>query len=504
MASEQQFLVSLLVKVGMVSAIASILVRWGWMKRMLLLEERTLKQRLLFGLWLGGTFSVGVGVRILLEYRAADISLEAALLAGLVGGYVTGAVAGLLIGLPAFAHHELLALPLMVGIGALAGFLRDLAPEAEDVWRFSPFFDLSIYRWFRHLLADGFSGSKGTLIGAIQASKSKIKSISAGSAEWFGARRGPSAAYQMLLLFACFSVEFLRILLGELFVRGSLPAGLEGAEFQSRAFFYWYPGWQDLKFIMLAPFVTTAACVALPLKIWNNTRNEIKLEEQKRLLMQAKLDALSSQINPHFLFNTLNSVASLIRTDQEKARLLVFKLSTILRRLLRKHDNFSPLRDELQFIDDYLSIEVVRFGDKLKIIKQIEDSALDALVPSMMLQPILENSIKHGLSAKVEGGAISLRAACADGWLTVTIEDDGVGIPAESMSNIYNRGIGVSNVRERLNVLFGPQYRMTIHSEAGQGTRVEIQIPELRDTLYPAGAALAEGKPPSFKTSLVS
>jgi two-component system LytT family sensor kinase len=147
---------------------------------------------------------------------------------------------------------------------------------------------------------------------------------------------------------------------------------------------------------------------------------------------------------------------------------------------------------------------VVRFGDKLKIIKQIQDSALDALVPSMMLQPILENSIKHGLSAKVEGGAISLRAACADGWLTVTIEDDGVGIPAESMNNIYNRGIGVSNVRERLNVLFGPQYRMTIHSEAGQGTRVEIQIPELRDTLYPAGAALAESKPSSFKTSLVS
>jgi two-component system LytT family sensor kinase len=178
----------------------------------------------------------------------------------------------------------------------------------------------------------------------------------------------------------------------------------------------------------------------------------------------------------------LNSVASLIRTDQEKARLLVFKLSTILRRLLRKHDTFSPLRDELELIDDYLSIEVVRFGDKLRIVKDIDPAALEALVPSMMLQPILENSIKHGLSSRVEGGAIHLRARAGDGRLTVTIEDDGVGIPTEIMSDIYHRGIGVSNVRERLAVLFGPQYRMRIESQTGRGTRVEIQIPELRDT----------------------
>src|SRR6185436_4399154 len=153
------------------------------------------------------------------------------------------------------------------------------------------------------------------------------------------------------------------------------------------------------------------------------------------------------------------------RTDQEKARLLVFKLSTILRRLLRKHDTFSPLRDEMELIDDYLSIEVVRFGDKLKIVKDIDAAALEALVPSMMLQPILENSIKHGLSSKVEGGSIQLRARAADGRLTVTIEDDGVGIPADVMDDIYNRGIGVSNVRERLRVLFGPLYRMSIDSQ---------------------------------------
>ncbi len=438
MASEPQLLASLLVKIATVAAIASILVRWNAVKRMLLREERTMKQRLLFGLWLGGIFAAGVVVRIVLKYQAADISLEGAFVAGLLSGYVSGSLAGLLIGLPAFFYGEILALPLMVGVGALGGFLRDIAPEPEEIWRFSPFFDLNIYRWFRHR------------------------------------RRGPSAAYQMLLLLACCSVEFLQVLLGHLFE-------------SKNWLFYLYPAWSSPGwFSVVALYATTVACVALPLKIWNNTRNELKLEEQQRLLMQARLDALSSQINPHFLFNTLNSVASLIRSDQDKARLLIFKLSTILRRLLRKHDNFSPLRDELAFIDDYLSIEVVRFGEKLRIVKEIEEPTLDALVPSMIMQPILENSIKHGLSSKVEGGTICVRTSCADGRLNLTIEDDGIGIPPELMNQIYDRGIGVNNVKERLNVLFGPQYRLTIDSRAGHGTRVEIEIPELRDTLKAA------------------
>jgi len=485
MASEQQFLVSLLVKIGMVAALASVLVRWTWIRRILLLEQRTLRQRLLFGLWLGGTVAVGVGVRIVLQYSAADISLEGALIAGLLGGYVTGSFAGLLIGLlPALANHEIVALPLMVGVGALAGLLRDLAPDPEDIWRFSPFFDLSIYRWLRQLVRDGFE----KVWSLPPEAGSQIWRTVSGLAE---RRRGPSAAYQMLLLIACLSLELLRMVLGHLFGSSKL--------------FSLYPRWSDPSwFDAIAPFLTTVACVALPLKVWNNTRNEIKLEEQKRLLMQAKLDALSSQINPHFLFNTLNSVASLIRSDQEKARLVLFKLSTILRRLLRKHDNFSPLRDELGFIDDYLSIEVVRFGDKLKITKQIEDGVLDALVPSMMLQPILENSIRHGLGPKVIGGVICLRAACSEGWLTVTIEDDGVGIPPSLMGEIYRRGIGVSNVRERLNVLFGPQYSMNIDSEVGRGTRVEIRIPELRETLHPAAVVPQDAKAPSLTTSLVS
>jgi two-component system LytT family sensor kinase len=233
----------------------------------------------------------------------------------------------------------------------------------------------------------------------------------------------------------------------------------------------------------------------LTLKVWNNTRIEWKLEEQHRALMQARLDALTSQINPHFLFNTLNSVASLIRIDPETARQLIFKLSTILRRLLRTRDAFTPLREELAFIDDYLNIEVIRFGEKLRIVKDIDPATLDVLVPSMLLQPIVENSIKHGIGPKVEGGTIWLRSTLRGGRLQLELEDDGVGIAPEAMHDIFQRGIGVSNVHERLRVLFGQEFQMVIHHRPGGGTQVRIQIPELQEP------SVGREESPSRKTS---
>ena len=123
-------------------------------------------------------------------------------------------------------------------------------------------------------------------------------------------------------------------------------------------------------------------------------------------------------------------MASLIRTNPEEARRVVYKLSHILRRLLKNTESLSPLRDELTFIDDYLAIEMVRFGDKLKFVKEIEAVTLDRQVPSMLLQPIVENSNKHGLASKIEGGANRVWSRVADdGRLHILIEDDGVGIP---------------------------------------------------------------------------
>jgi two-component system LytT family sensor kinase len=232
--------------------------------------------------------------------------------------------------------------------------------------------------------------------------------------------------------------------------------------------------------------IATLMSVAAPLKIWNNTRIEMNLERHQQLLLKARMDALSRQINPHFLFNTLNTVTALIRFDPDSARGVVLKLSNILRRLLRKHETFVPLREELQFIDDYLDIEVARFGkDSLNIVKQIDDAALETFVPSMLLQPIVENSLKHGLAPKIGGGKIELRTTVHNGRLRVEIEDNGVGISEEKMPHVYVEGIGLSNVRERLRVLYGADFQLDIQSRPGEGTTIRIDIPELASMLQP-------------------
>jgi two-component system LytT family sensor kinase len=216
--------------------------------------------------------------------------------------------------------------------------------------------------------------------------------------------------------------------------------------------------------------------VAIALKVLNNTRIEMKLEEQQRLLLQARMDALQSQINPHFLFNTLNSVSSLVRFDPDTARIMIVKLSNILRRLLGRGDNFVRLRDEFNFIDDYLDIEVVRFGrDKLKVVKEEEPESLDAIVPSMILQPLVENSIKHGISPKVDGGSIYLRSRVVNGRLVIEVEDDGVGLAASGDGG--GTGIGLANVKERLKVLYGDAAWMELEGRERTGTVVRLVLP---------------------------
>ena len=276
-----------------------------------------------------------------------DLGLEGSLLSGMVGGYVTGLLSGILISIPAVAHGELMTMLLFAGVGVLGGLLRDLAPEKEDVWRFSPIFSLN-------------------------------------------PRRLRQRPYQLRLLFqlgCLFSIIFS----GLLRVEGCSSerrrvsgAHLEGIAAGRGA----------------AAYASSVFAVMIPLKIWNNTRNEKKLEAQQLRLNEARLAALTSQINPHFLFNTLNSVSSLIRTNPEQARSVVYRLSSILRRLLRKTDNLTPLRDELAFIDNYMTIEMVRFGEKLRFVKEIDPDTLDRLVPSMLLQPLIENSIRHGLATQ--------------------------------------------------------------------------------------------------------
>jgi two-component system, LytTR family, sensor kinase len=422
----EQYLIKLLLRIGVAASIASVGVRFAAVKRMLLREERTLAQRVRLALWFAAIFMPGVVFRLVnTSYSALDLALEGSLLAGITGGYVCGWLAGMLIAIPEMFVGELLSLPFLAVVGFGGGLLRDAASDKEDIWRISPFPDVNAKRIFQH---------RRELRGAL---------------------------FHLFFFFAVIATELLRQVLGTAF-RGRL---------------FTIARWNDPALLLAAVYASTYFCITLPIKVWNNTRNEAKLEEQERLLIQARLDSLASQINPHFLFNTLNSVSSLIRVNPEQARLMIVRLSRIMRGRLRNQEHFAPLRDELAFIEDYLSIELVRFGDKLQVVKHIDPATLDMLVPSMLLQPLIENSIKHGIASKIGGGTVTIRATHNNGRLSIEIEDDGVGIPEADLAGILNKGIGVSNVKERLKVLYNQDYRMLIDSQPGRGTRIEIEVP---------------------------
>jgi two-component system LytT family sensor kinase len=196
-------------------------------------------------------------------------------------------------------------------------------------------------------------------------------------------------------------------------------------------------------------------------------------------LLAAKIEALKSQINPHFLFNTLASISSLIRSQPETARTLIIKLSGLLRRLIRSHQHFVTLREELEAIDEYLDIEVVRFGSKLRVQKEISADTTELIVPSMLLQPLVENSIKHGLARKIGPGSIVIRSWREHGRGVIEIEDDGTGFLLDRLDEHMSSGIGLANVRERLRVIYGATSQLTLTSEPGVGTRVRIDLPEI-------------------------
>ena len=435
LASGQDLLFTLLLKVGVAASLAALLVRWDIFRKVLFAEVRDSDLKVKLMLCLTPPLALGVALRLMGNpYRFADLMMEGSLLLGLLGGRVVGPLGGAMVSLPAFFNHEWLATPMAAFAGLAGGLIRQVIPNKEDIWDFGPFTFLNIPRWLKRLV------------------------------------RRASPGWEVLPLAGCVGLELAR----QALVRATRPQWLFHLDAQN---------WWQAALLVLA----TVMAVAVPIKIWNNTRIQMNLEQHQQLLLQARMAALSSQINPHFLFNTLNTVSSLIRYDPDQARIVVLKLGNILRRLLRKHETFVPLQEELAFVDDYLDIEVARFGrDNLQIIKQVDPQTLEAFVPSMLLQPIVENSIKHGLAARLDGGQITIRTSLLHGRLVIEVEDNGVGIPQDRMSQVYVEGIGISNVHERLRVLYAADFRMDILSQEGQGTRIRIEVPELVSEAPPA------------------
>ncbi len=422
--STSLLLITLLVELGVAAAVSSSLGRSKAFRDLLLLRHRSSGQTAKLVAMLVIPLMAGVWIRVHVpNFLAADLSFETTILLGILLGPVAAMGGGAALAVPAMLHGELWSLPVNLTVGIVAGLFQRIA-DPEDVWSFSPLIDLSIYRWIRRLGLDR----------------------------------------QVLLLIWITGMQFLTSQLSRL---------------RPQRFFELYSRewWVELCICLASPVV-----VGIPLKIWNQIRIEQKLEEQTRLLLEAKLDALQRQINPHFLFNTLNSITSLVRSKPELAREMIVKLANILRILLKDREAFVPFAEELAFTDDYLDIEVVRFGDKLRVVKEIAEETLQVVVPSMLLQPLLENSIKHGLEPRIDGGTVTLRSRItSEGRLLIEVEDDGVGMepgrPAAGEIVRPGTGIGMKNVRERMQVLYGDTAEVEMESRPGRGTKVRLLMP---------------------------
>ncbi len=420
--------ITLLVELGVAAAVSSSLARSKTFRNLLLLPVRSVRQTAQLVALICAPLVLGVWIRVRVEnFLAADISFEATILLGILVGPLAAMAGGAALSLPAMLHGEYWTLVINVAVGAVAGAFRNFT-DAEAVWSFSPLVDLSIYRWITRNL------------------------------------KRPQLDRQILLLMLIMAMSFGTSQLSRLYPRRLFDLHSDN----------W---WVEVCICFCSPVV-----VGIPLKIWNQIRIERKLEEQSRLLLEARLDALQRQINPHFLFNTLNSITSLVRSKPELAREMIVKLANILRVLLKDREGFVSFEEELAFTDDYLDIEVVRFGEKLRVVKEIAEETLSVVVPAMLLQPLIENSIKHGLEPRIDGGTVTLRSRITEeGKLAVEVEDDGVGMapgrPSAGQIVRPGTGIGMRNVRERMQVLYGDEAEVTIESRPGRGTKVVLKMP---------------------------
>ena len=208
-----------------------------------------------------------------------------------------------------------------------------------------------------------------------------------------------------------------------------------------------------------------------------STQMEIsKVENLMSLLKYSELKALQSQINPHFLFNVLNTMTSLIRTNPEKAREVIIDLSNYLRYNLDNNVKSVELIKELNQVDTYIKIEKVRFGDKLNILYDVDESLYNFQIPSLIIQPLVENSIKHGILKKRDNGCVKIIIKKIDKDIEITIEDDGVGIEQSIIDNLdkqIKENIGLKNVHQRLKLLYGEGLNI---KKLEQGTRIKFKI----------------------------
>ena len=224
---------------------------------------------------------------------------------------------------------------------------------------------------------------------------------------------------------------------------------------------------------------------------WVSGQLELSAMDQARSrLAEAELRALRAQISPHFIYNSLSTIASFVRTDPEQARELLIEFADFTRYSFRRHGEYATLADELRSIERYLTLERARFGDKLHVTLRVAPEALPVSVPYLSLQPLVENAVQHGLEPKTSRGHLTILAEDAGPSVIITIEDDGVGEEPAKVQRALNGdpsadSIGLGNVDERLRSTFGDEYGLVVETEVGAGTKVTMRVPKFAPHAQP-------------------
>jgi two-component system LytT family sensor kinase len=221
---------------------------------------------------------------------------------------------------------------------------------------------------------------------------------------------------------------------------------------------------------------------------WVDSQLELaELDRSRTLLMEAEVRALRAQISPHFIYNSLTTIASFVRTDPERARELLIEFADFTRYSFRRHGDFTTLAEELRSIDRYLILERARFGDQLQVTLRIAPEVLPVAVPFLCLQPLVENAVRHGLEGKDGVGRITIVAEDAGAECQISVEDDGIGMDPDRLRRILagdaaersgTGGVGLANVDERLRQVYGDEYGLVVETDQGAGTKVNIRLPK--------------------------
>jgi two-component system, LytTR family, sensor kinase len=219
---------------------------------------------------------------------------------------------------------------------------------------------------------------------------------------------------------------------------------------------------------------------------WVATQVELgRLDQTEARAASAELRALRAQISPHFIYNALTAIASLVRTDPERARELLLEFADFTRYSFRRHGEFATLAEELRAIDAYLQLERARFGDRLQVRLRVAPEVLPVVVPFLVLQPLVENAVRHGIEHRTGQGEIVIEAEDAGNECRITVEDDGSGIDPDVLrqhlaGNGGGDGVGLANVDERLRSVFGDPYGLVVETGLGAGTKVHLRVPKFR------------------------